>query len=746
MPQSPLLLHPPLHLLLQVVLQSSRSLSILLHQKRIKFLALSATPLIGIGQKDQPYHANLPQVQLHRNLPMRSARSAANEYYGLTKMSSSLPFYLGLFQLHDVESIAPSESSNHLDLIDLSQEEEGASEVDPAAETDAEKLAQLRKTWTSTVYAFYKEDIKVIVKKGQRHHEFTCAACGAEVVHWVSESLCPFAVVKDRALNQLMKTGQPEAYVPSPSTVAQDTKTLFEKTCTHLANKLQQTSYRSLIGFGTSVNGKPLGRYVQVDHKGAGGLNYGLKRLVELYLEKRDDNDEEEFEGAMEWYKKTMATQTAEKLSCFGWIVDAVSVRAVAFGGDPLYVAMKDANRLQLKSQSVDYGTMIHSQLMLKKQGGVALDPAKQGMVNRYLNEGTDKVVLRGLLKDIWLHSLHELLYSHIYMYTLILSLDYKQMKWGSAFADLCYEAKVKLINYPVGMKAIGPPGGIQGSANMPLKYVKEIVKQYVQFWQQEAREQTAEAAMDQDSQEDSDNEQQKVFFEDLVQFVPWDDDDKEKTLRDQANIGILLQVPKRNSEPLVLAKVLHLKKFIKRAGKNIEIDIPEADNGEKGDDSEDENKDEESQEEVVQNNWDKQVATVWRKKGGREGKKPLTDSWVQRKGKAANCLCLSDSEDEEQAAPSKDDTLEVRVLDSPPNPAHIQKEITNKPRPRPIPRGGTRKVHRAFSLSADGNGSDDEQPRKRACLEKDREKGKEKAVEVVASKAGLSKKRKRDA
>lgn len=95
-----------------------------------------------------------------------------------------------------------------------------------------------------------------------------------------------------------------------------------------------------------------------------------------------------------------------------------MSARAVAFGGDLLYVAMKDANPSQLKSQSVDYGTMIHSQLMLKKQGGVALDPAKQGMVNRYLNEGTDKVVLRGLLKDIWLHSLRELLYSHIYIYT----------------------------------------------------------------------------------------------------------------------------------------------------------------------------------------------------------------------------------------------------------------------------------------------------------------------------------------
>ncbi|KAE9402113.1 hypothetical protein BT96DRAFT_1017814 [Gymnopus androsaceus JB14] len=84
----------------------------------------------------------------------------------------------GLFQLDDAKSIAPSESSNHLDLIDLSQEGEGASEVEPAAETNAEKLVRLRKSWTSTVYAFHKGDIKVIVKKGQKHCKFTCAAYG----------------------------------------------------------------------------------------------------------------------------------------------------------------------------------------------------------------------------------------------------------------------------------------------------------------------------------------------------------------------------------------------------------------------------------------------------------------------------------------------------------------------------------------------------------------------------------------
>ena len=98
--------------------------------------------------------------------------------------------------------------------------------------------------------------------------------------------------------------------------------------------------------------------------------------------------------------------------SCFGWVVDATSGQAIAFGGDPLYVAMRDANPSHLKNQSIDYGAMFHTQLMLKKQGGVGLDPAKQALVNRYTDNATDKVVLRGILKDVLLQSLRE---SHIH-------------------------------------------------------------------------------------------------------------------------------------------------------------------------------------------------------------------------------------------------------------------------------------------------------------------------------------------
>ncbi|KAG1849785.1 hypothetical protein C8R48DRAFT_750180 [Suillus tomentosus] len=41
----------------------------------------------------------------------------------------------------------------------------------------------------------------------------------AEIVRWASENLRPFEIVHDRGFQSLMKTGRPEYYLPSPSTV-----------------------------------------------------------------------------------------------------------------------------------------------------------------------------------------------------------------------------------------------------------------------------------------------------------------------------------------------------------------------------------------------------------------------------------------------------------------------------------------------------------------------------------------------
>ncbi|KIK35617.1 hypothetical protein CY34DRAFT_95779, partial [Suillus luteus UH-Slu-Lm8-n1] len=47
---------------------------------------------------------------------------------------------------------------------------------------------------------------------------------------WVSESLRSFEIVKDRGFISLMKTGQPEYYIPTPKTVARDVRLVFDYT------------------------------------------------------------------------------------------------------------------------------------------------------------------------------------------------------------------------------------------------------------------------------------------------------------------------------------------------------------------------------------------------------------------------------------------------------------------------------------------------------------------------------------
>ena len=49
----------------------------------------------------------------------------------------------------------------------------------------------------------------------------------------------PFSVVEDRGFRSLMKTGRPEYYLPSRSTVARDVKEVFEKVRERIAKMLQ---------------------------------------------------------------------------------------------------------------------------------------------------------------------------------------------------------------------------------------------------------------------------------------------------------------------------------------------------------------------------------------------------------------------------------------------------------------------------------------------------------------------------
>lgn len=61
----------------------------------------------------------------------------------------------------------------------------------------------------------------------------------AELVHWVSESLRPFEIVEDKGFQSLMKTGRPEYYVPSPSTVARNVRMVFAWTRVQIARMIK---------------------------------------------------------------------------------------------------------------------------------------------------------------------------------------------------------------------------------------------------------------------------------------------------------------------------------------------------------------------------------------------------------------------------------------------------------------------------------------------------------------------------
>ena len=61
----------------------------------------------------------------------------------------------------------------------------------------------------------------------------------AEIVRWVSESMRPFSIVEDRGFHSLMKTGRPEYYLPSTSTISHDVKEVFMMVCTRITNMLQ---------------------------------------------------------------------------------------------------------------------------------------------------------------------------------------------------------------------------------------------------------------------------------------------------------------------------------------------------------------------------------------------------------------------------------------------------------------------------------------------------------------------------
>jgi hypothetical protein len=74
---------------------------------------------------------------------------------------------------------------------------------------------------------------------GSFNHDFAASFNRAEIIRWVSENTHPFEIVKDWGFQSLMKTGQPEYYIPSPSTVSRDVHLVFVHTHQWISKMLQ---------------------------------------------------------------------------------------------------------------------------------------------------------------------------------------------------------------------------------------------------------------------------------------------------------------------------------------------------------------------------------------------------------------------------------------------------------------------------------------------------------------------------
>ena len=93
----------------------------------------------------------------------------------------------------------------------------------------------------------------------------------AEIVHWVSEHLCPFNIVNNRGFHALMKTGQPEYFIPSAFTVSRDVRLVYTCTRQHITKMLQE--YKGRISFTTDAWTSPNHRSfmafcVHMEHEG----------------------------------------------------------------------------------------------------------------------------------------------------------------------------------------------------------------------------------------------------------------------------------------------------------------------------------------------------------------------------------------------------------------------------------------------------------------------------------------------
>ncbi|KAF5340850.1 hypothetical protein D9758_016601 [Tetrapyrgos nigripes] len=83
------------------------------------------------------------------------------------------------------------------------------------------------------------------------HRQHTKTETHAEIVCWVAESARPFTIVRDCRFMCLMKTGRPGYYLPHPTTVSRNVKTVFAKSQRRIASLLRE--YDGRLNFATDA-------------------------------------------------------------------------------------------------------------------------------------------------------------------------------------------------------------------------------------------------------------------------------------------------------------------------------------------------------------------------------------------------------------------------------------------------------------------------------------------------------------
>jgi hypothetical protein len=99
------------------------------------------------------------------------------------------------------------------------------------------------------ITAAFKRQGKDKVKISHRQH--TKTESRAEIVWWIAKSKRPFNIVSDCGFQNLMKTGRPEYYIPSPETVSRDVKKVFANAQKRIANMLQE--HEDTLSFATDA-------------------------------------------------------------------------------------------------------------------------------------------------------------------------------------------------------------------------------------------------------------------------------------------------------------------------------------------------------------------------------------------------------------------------------------------------------------------------------------------------------------